>query len=86
VVAGDHEHRAAHRGEQLADALIGGGRRVVDEVAGDDRRVRRRGQAPDGVDRGRQRSRRVAVAGTDDDVRIAELGEREQRLGLARSS
>ena len=80
VVAGEHEHGHRQRREQLADSLIRARRRRVDEVAGDDHRVRARGEREHPTDRGRERGGRLTVLATHTDVGIAELGQERRNV------
>ena len=75
VVARQHVDGHRQRREQLAHALVLRRRGRVGEVAADEHRVRARPQRQHGRDAGGQRLRRPAVAGPDEDVRVAELGE-----------
>jgi hypothetical protein len=75
VVAGQHVEGRRQRLEQLAHALILGGRGAVGEVAGDDHRVRQRVECQQRANCGLERRARALVLGQEAHVRIAELGE-----------
>jgi hypothetical protein len=78
VVSGQHVHRHRKRREQLAHALVLASARIGDQIAADQDGIGWGREAKDGLDRGRQRPRRAAVAAPDDDVGIAELREEGQ--------